>query len=112
MSELTYEREQQGDTVIVRIGGSLGIDAMQDLDNKLNQISAGRPALCVIDLSQLEFIASLAIGSIVSLHNGLKRHDGEVRLAAMSPNVADVIQRCRLGEVMSIHETVEQAMPA
>jgi len=112
MATFSAEREDRDGVIVVKLQGSMGIEGLDALDRHLHPIAAARPKLVVLDLSGVEHISSLAIGSLVSLYNAVKRHDGKVALGPMHENVQGVLRRCRLEDVMAIYESVDAAIAA
>lgn len=99
-------------TRLVKMVGSADLSAQATLEREINRLAAGRHPLVVLDLSGLTFIASLAVGQLVLLQQGIKNWGGRVVVANPTPEVQTVLVRCRLTEVLPIFASVEDAMKA
>ena len=64
----------------------------------------------VLDLSQIQFIDSSGLGTLVSLNRKLIRDGGELRLAGITRPVATVFELTRLHRFFEIYDTVEEAV--
>ncbi len=102
--------EQQRSTLVVRISGSAGISAADDLERAVRLIKVRRPRHLVIDLAGLSFIASLGLGLLVSLSAAIKSDGGTIRFAGATPAIGEVIRRCKLDRVLPVYESVDEAL--
>lgn len=107
---LTISVEKVPLATIVRLKGSAALGAITELDAALNRIAADRPMLVVMDLSGVDFLASLAMGQFVALHKSLKYHGGRMVLAGPSGNVLDALHLARLGSLIPILPSVDAAL--
>ncbi len=89
---------------VLVLSGSAGLEAQADLDRAANAILAGRPEAVVIDARGLEFLASLAIGSLLRLSKSVRRHGGRVRVGGLRPEVREVFRRTRVDEVLDVED--------
>jgi anti-sigma B factor antagonist len=109
---LEIDVERHGRVVVVRLRGSAGMVQAERLCNRLETLGAERPAITVLDLSQLDFIGSAGLGAILQGYLESRCYHGHVRLAAPQPRVRAVLERTRLVKLFDVYETVEQAMRA
>jgi anti-anti-sigma factor len=64
----------------------------------------------VLDLSQSNSINSAGIGQLILLVTNANTHGSRVVLAACSPFVSEVLERCRLDRLTEIASTVPDAI--
>ena len=55
-------------------------------------------------------MCSLAIGSLVTLHHGVKTRGGKLELAGADKSISEVLVRTRMHQILKMHETLEAAM--
>jgi anti-anti-sigma factor len=111
MADLHVDVRQHGeDVVIVKLTGDAGVGQLDPIEAQFNRIRALKPARVVLDLEGLTFIASIAMGAMVSLHTTLAKRGGELRLAAVPDPVLTALQRARLDSVFEIRPTPEAAL--
>ena len=106
----TVDDLPQGCLICIR--GRADTDAAVEIDRAFLQVTAVRPKLVVLDLSEMNFIASLIIGSLINLNKAVTRRGGRLRLAALQPLVADSFDRLRLQQVIEVWDTVASALAA
>lgn len=107
---LVFEIETHPTHTIARLIGSAGIAAMGEMERRTNALAAARPALLVLDLSQLDFLASVDLGLLVRLAHALRDHGGRVLAAGARPPIADAIRRTRIDEVVPLVDSVDDAL--
>ena len=106
--ELSVDR--QSDITIITVTGS--VDSL-DSDGLLtfldDIIEAGRTRL-VVDLSDMDFIVSMALGVFVQTYTRLRAADGFLRLAAPQPPILRVIKTTALDRLLPIYDSLAQAL--
>ena len=95
--------------VVVRLEGSASFNNLDRLQFALVRLVARRTPLVVLDLSELTFIASLAMGILVTFRRDIERWGGRVRVAGARPEIYEALQVAGLTEVFEFCTTVEEA---
>ena len=95
---------------VVRLKGHAAVNSGKMLELTLTRLCATRPNLVVMDLSELQMVASLVIGQLVSLKKSLSRHGGKLRLAAVPPLVMTSLTHTRMDSVFECFPTVDEAL--
>jgi anti-anti-sigma factor len=94
---------------VVQLRGEAGIHEASVLEAALLPLVAKRPECVTFDLTQLRFIASLAMGTLVSFRRAAVRAGIRVRLApGLHSEVREALERARL---MELFETVDVHLP-
>jgi anti-anti-sigma factor len=94
--------EKDGE-VVVRVSGEAVLATASALEAGLLRVAARRPPLVTLDLSQLGFISSLAMGVLVTYRRGVVRSGGRVRLAPdLQPTVREALERAGLIDLLEI----------
>jgi anti-sigma B factor antagonist len=96
--------------LIIKVTGDAGVENVSALDIELNRIASRHPPVVVFDLSGLEFIASLGMGTLMSFRQTITRNGGVVRIAAAKPAVLDVFKRAALKALFNTCDTVDEAL--
>ena len=112
MASLKIEIDELPQGVVARLIGEASIDEADELDRNLRLLAASKPALAVLDLAQLSYIASMGIGALVALRNDLSQSAGRVVLAAPRPLVLDTFKHAGLLRVFPVYPTIEDALRA
>lgn len=107
---LTCQIEQTPTCHLLRLAGQADVSAMPDLEQALTRLIATRPKAVVVDLTQMSFISSLGIGTLLNLHKAITRHGGRIRCVAPQPMVAEAFRRVRLYDVLDIRDSLDSAL--
>ena len=112
MGTLQVDVTQDNGASIVRLRGDGGAGRAATLDAAVTRVCATRPRLVVLDLTELAYIASLCMGSLVALRRAIGSHGGSVRIAGASGDVALALRRAKLDAIMPMHESVAECVSA
>lgn len=63
----------------------------------------------VLNLADVQFIDSSGLGTLVGLYTSARNAGGEIRLAALTARVKDVLQITKLGSIFEFFDNAEQA---
>lgn len=111
MAGLEIQIEEQGEFHIARLVGEASLATNDAMERGLMGLHALQPKYVVLDLSGLTFIASLAMGNLVSLQQRVVgRNDGWVKAAGLNAEVRRAFEHARLDQLFEITETVDEAM--
>ena len=109
-SGLQVESKKTGKAVVVAIRGDAGMAFVGQLQQELSRVLEGKPELVVLDLTDLTFISSMGMGTLVSFRSGVGKVGGSVKLAALKPVLAEAFRRARLTEMFELFDSVDAAL--
>jgi anti-anti-sigma factor len=98
--------------VIVRLEGEAGVVGIEKLGFACARVVARRAPLAILDLAELTFLSSLAMGQLVRLSRDLARWGGRVKIACCRPLVRGALETARLGCFFEFTGSVEEAIPS
>jgi serine/threonine-protein kinase RsbW len=110
MVELKLELKQLPEGLVVRVLGDASVVTVEKLHRELGALSLAPPRLVILDLSALDFVASLGMGAILAFDKRVAHEGGYVRLAALQPNVHEAFRHARLLQAFEVFVTVEAAL--
>jgi len=110
MSEFMVDMRRQGEAVVVKMAGDASVGSIAELERQFTKIQAMRPNLVVLDMGELNFIASIGMGTLVSLQRSVTRNGGSIKLAGVNENVQGALKRAGLDQVFDIHDTPDAAL--
>lgn len=84
---------------IQRIGEEIG----QIIDEQQN------PKV-VLNFENVDHLSSAALGTLITINNKMQSKDGQLRLAAIDPQIYDVFVITKLNKLFKIYETVDEAL--
>jgi anti-sigma B factor antagonist len=91
-------------TTIVRVvTDDLGEDSVYAVTDQLSRLIDGldRPDL-VVDLEEVRFLTSTALGKLLALHKRLRAAGGRLRVTGVADPVYEVFRVTRLHEVLDV----------
>lgn len=101
---------EENSVLIVVVSGRVDSNTAPDLERDLKAAVEAAPARVAIDLAAVDYISSAGLRALVSVLRGARAHGGDVRLAALSPRVADVLKLAGLESIFAVYASREQAV--
>jgi len=106
---LKTSTRSQGGVVIIDCSGRIIMGEetaflrhqVKDLLNESRQI--------VLNLAEVNYIDSSGLGTLVGLYTSARSVGGEIKLAALTSRVKDVLQITKLGSIFEFYDTAEEA---
>ena len=103
------EREQDGWTVLT-VSGEIDIATAPSLRERLHALLADDHHRLVIDLDDVGFLDSTALGVLVGVLKRARMENGEVRIACAQPRVLKVFEITRLDGAFDLFDSVDEAV--
>lgn len=93
----------------VRLHGRLDVAGAAAIETRLlaATVARGQPAL--VDLTGVEFVASMGIGLLIACAKGLALKQCRLALYGANPMVGEVLAQAGLGHIMAVCDTEEDA---
>ena len=102
--------KKAGEAAIVAISGEVDMFSSPDLRRELQGLTRRKVARIVVDLSDVGFMDSSGIATLVQGLKEARPFGGKFLLAAPTETVLRVLQLANLTELFGVHETVEEAL--
>jgi anti-sigma B factor antagonist len=103
--------ERQGDACVVRLGGELDLYNAPQVRQALAEAAAEAPTRIVVDLSEVEFIDSTALGVLIEARTRLANRRAFL-LAAPGLETRRALEISGLDRHFTVHESVSEALLA
>ena len=100
-----------GDVTRVILDGRLDIQGAAAIDLKMN-ILAGSAKYLLIDLTNVSFLGSMGLRSLVVPAQTVKRRGGKMALFNPSPMVEEVLKASNIDEIIPIYHDLDAAVAA
>ena len=111
MGKLSFCTNDTPHGTVVKIAGEISVEEADELERLLQALSGSKGGSAfVLDLSDLTFAASLAIGCLLRFRSAVVAAGGRVALAEMQPMVNESLRRAHLHRVFQIYPTVAEAL--
>ncbi len=103
--------EAVGSARVVRLGGELDLYNAEQVRSALAEVLAQAPERVVVDLSEVEFIDSTALGVLIEARTKLENRRGFL-LASPALETRRALEISGLDRHFSVHDTVPEALVA
>ncbi len=106
----TFDVVEASDTLThVELVGSLDIASTRDIELRFSASTAGRHKALIVDLSRVQFLASLGLGMLIKVAQNLRADRVPVILLAPNDAIEQVLRIARLESLMPVAQTLEEA---
>jgi anti-sigma B factor antagonist len=95
---------------VLSIRGEIDVSTAPELRDRLLSVAQSGNSTAVVDLREVTFLDSTALGVLVSALKRFRSADGDLRLVVTGRSVLKVLEITGLVDVFSIFDTVEQAV--
>jgi anti-anti-sigma factor len=95
--------------VVVRLEGQADLNTIDRMESALVRLVVRRTPLAVLDFSELTFLASLAMGVLVTFHRAMARWGGRVVIAGVRPEVYEALRQAGLTDLFQFCATIGDA---
>jgi anti-anti-sigma factor len=101
--------ELEGGIKVISLTGRMDISGTQEIDISFTVALASEAANIIVDLSGVEFIASIGIGLLVRAANTLLLKNGKIVFINPKPNVQNALEATHIHKVIPILNDIESA---
>ncbi|MEV6135476.1 STAS domain-containing protein [Nocardia sp. NPDC051990] len=100
----------EGATVLT-VSGEVDLATAPALENSIEAILAGKPAVLIIDLTGVSFLASAGMATLVAAHQ--RAGDATtIMIVADGPATSRQLKMTSLDQVFALHSTLAEALAA
>ena len=94
----------------VELIGRLDVSGLHEVDIKFHGATAARPHPAIVDLSGLEFIASLGMGMLISCAQSLRRKGHPMVLVGAHDDVDTALRRAGIDQAIPMAADLDEAL--
>lgn len=95
----------------VRLDGRLDVTGAGQIETRFSALAGARRAL-IVDLSAVDFIASMGIRMLLLGANAVKANHGRMVLLGARPDVAAVLKTARIDAIVPMYDDLPAAAAA
>lgn len=99
-----------GKTAIIDVAGEIDLNSSTDFQQSLLAVLDRKPKRIVVNLSQVSYMDSSGVASLVKLLSKARKMDATVALAALSERVRSIFEITRLDSIFEIFPTEKEAL--
>jgi anti-sigma B factor antagonist len=108
---MKINRAEQGEITIIQPKGKITIgegDVL--LREEITKLLAEDKKKLVLDLGDVSYMDSAGVGELVSVYTSVKNRGGELKLAALTKKIKDLLSITQLMTIFDTYETPEEAI--
>ena len=109
-SSFIHVLEVGGRVVVTVKCEKIGAREAQVLEGELRALGPKSAWKMAVDLGEVQVMASMGLGMLVSVHKACKENRGMMALCALKPEILSVLTLTHLHKVLKIVETRESAL--
>ncbi len=94
----------------VALVGRLDVSGLHEIDVKFHAATAARSLPSVVDLSRLDYIASLGMGMLISCAQSLQRKGKPMVLAGARGDVDNALRSAGIDQAITMVDDVDEAI--
>lgn len=107
--KLGLQTSSEGETTIVSVSGEVDLHSSPDLRTAIIDVLGRKPRRLIIDLSNVRYMDSSGVGTMVEAKRRADRGGGQLVLAGLQPRVQSLLEIAQLDRFFDIAPTVEDA---
>ena len=107
--KMEIELEKRSGVNIISVDGRLTVGSSQTFFTQMVSLLEKGENDLVLDMSQLEFIDSTGLGTVIRILKRVEEAAGRIRLSSPQPKVHEMLKLTRMDNVFKIYQSLDQA---
>lgn len=104
--------EQIDDVLVIELPSRLDAVGVAAIESKLAETVTAHKGKVLADMSQVTFVASLALRMLLTNLKAVQPLGGDLRLAGLQPQIAEIFRKSRFDTLFKIYPDRESALAA
>ncbi len=102
---------QDGKIAVIKLKGNfVGGDETDELQNTIKKLSEAANLKLVIDLGEVAYLNSSALGVLISAHANYTKREGKVKLCQLNKNIENLFVITKLSLIFDTHPSEIEAV--
>ncbi len=101
---------KQGDIMLCEVEGEINLNTSPELRRAFDGFMRKNEKKIIIDFSQVAYIDSSGLATLIELFQRLKKTGGSLRLCSVSDKVKGIFEVTKLHKLFAIYESQELAL--
>ena len=110
MAEFQIQTNSNAEIDIIGLTGYLDAHTAPQLESSFTSLIEKSRYRVVVDFHNLKYISSAGLGVFMAFIETLRENDGDIKLAAMQPNVYEIFDLLGFPMLYEIFQSVEEAI--
>lgn len=109
-SDISFQVRTENNVDIIDISGQLDAFTTSDARDEFNKLTDARRYKLVLNLREVNYVNSTAIGVIVALAQYVRKRKGDVKIFGMKADVRRIFDIVGTSRILEIFETEQEAL--
>ena len=101
---------RENDMVVLELSGDIDLHRSVDLRSSLLETLREQPAVTVINMSEVGFMDSSGLATLVEAMQLSRRYGGQLKLVGISRRVRSIFEISRLDKIFQIYDNEAEAL--
>jgi anti-sigma B factor antagonist len=102
--------KHEGGAVVLELGGEIDMKCSAKVKKKFQELYRDKPPVLVVDMTQVQFMDSSGLATLVGVLKWCRLNDCELRLAGLSRGVRNIFEISRLESIFQIYGSRAEAL--
>ena len=104
--------EQIGDVLVIKLPSRLDAAGLSVMEQDFSQAVTGHKGKVLADMSDVTFVASLALRMLLMNLKAVQPLGGDLRLSSLQPQIAEIFRKSRFDTLFKIYADRDAALAA
>ncbi len=100
----------EGKAIVLELRGEIDMKTSTGVKSKLQELFRDKPQVLVVDMTEVEFMDSSGLATLVGALKWCRTNNSELRLAGLAQGVRSVFEICRLETIFQIYDNLPEAL--
>jgi anti-sigma B factor antagonist len=96
--------------VVLELGGEIDMKCSAKVKNEFKKIFRDKPPVIVVDMTEVKFMDSSGLATLVGVLKWCRLNGSELRLAGLAKGVRSIFDICRLESIFQIYDSRAEAL--
>src|ERR1044071_1080034 len=108
----TVNVEQIDDVLVIKLPSRLDAAGLSVIERDFSETVAAHKGKVLADMSDVNFVASLALRMLLMSLKATQPQGGDLRLAGLQPQIAEIFRKSRFDTLFKIYPNRDEALAA
>ena len=104
--------EQIDDVLVIKLPSRLDAAGLSVIEREFSEAVAAHKGKVLADMSDVNFVASLALRMLLMNLKSIQPQGGDLRLAGLQPQIAEIFRKSRFDTLFKIYADRDAALTA
>lgn len=109
-SDVSFETRAENGVDVIDISGQLDAFTTPDVKGEFKKLTDARHYKLVLNLQEVDYVNSTAIGAIVAVAQQVRRRKGDLRIFGMKADIRKVFDLVGASKILEIFDTEQDAI--